>query len=262
MSRRLAELQPNNDALPDSPLQLDDEPNVATPAAAREQDLGNEVVPAQVADQRPPAANTPLPDPSGFPRPPFWPAVLTWPPSWMAEAEAQIGRDAPSGADWLRAWREKWLAGETKAMAERVDKLRKSLRLSDDAQIQVALLLLPPLKRTLPDVAKIGADRMLTADQGEVGFTAARLTCPKPTSQSVKLLVLEAVARGWTSIEISGTAEFKLAVAREASEAGLNVFERRGSGLRLLVEPPVDAPQQAPGAEKQTDRRPEAAPQP
>jgi hypothetical protein len=248
MSRRLAELQPPPSADDDhlvepagegsaATLEGENQVQLAVPQPQAVQEAANEVVALPMAkataspSEAPAAAAAPA-------RPAMWPAVLTWPPQWMATAEATIARDAPTNqtAAWWAEWRRKWLDGEVASMNERLTALRRSLRVADTTEILVALVLQPPALRSLPAGARFGADRVQTADDGELRFTRSAVKCPKPSAKAVELLVLEAVARGWSSLEISGSNEFKLAVAHAASARGLSVYERSAGGLRMVME--------------------------
>ena len=104
--------------------------------------------------------------------------------------------------------------------------------------IKLAVLLMPADEAQSDRIHQLLAhfdhDRAETLDGGKLGFRDDKVTVRKGSPQAVALLVAEAKARGWQSIEASGTKEFCTMLAQHAQQEGI--------GLTAYVRWPSLAP--------------------
>jgi len=114
--------------------------------------------------------------------------------------------------------------------------------------IRFALLLSPDPDavnrlRSAP-VAAWGHDQLRTMDGGRLQIKGDEIIVRTSSMDAAKLLVLEAQARGWETIRVSGHNEFCAAVKRAAKEAGMGAtISRRGPlGLGPFGRPEVVMP--------------------
>ena len=91
--------------------------------------------------------------------------------------------------------------------------------------IKLAVLLMPAdeaqTDRIHQLIAHFDHDRAETLDGGRLGFRDDKVTVRKGSPQAVTLLIAEAKARGWQSIEASGTKEFCTLLAQHAQQEGI-----------------------------------------
>lgn len=87
--------------------------------------------------------------------------------------------------------------------------------------ITLAALLVPTAaERVESFVASFDHQRADTVDGGRVCMHTDRVTVEKGSPQAIRMLVAEAKARGWTSIEACGTKEFCQQLLQAVSEEG------------------------------------------
>jgi hypothetical protein len=93
-------------------------------------------------------------------------------------------------------------------------------------------------------VSAWGHDQLRTMDGGHLQVKGDEIIVRKSSMEAAKLLVMEAQARGWETIRVSGHNEFCAAVKRAAKEAGLGaIIHRRGPlGLGPFGRPEVVMP--------------------
>jgi hypothetical protein len=114
--------------------------------------------------------------------------------------------------------------------------------------IRFALLLNPDPSaisklRSAP-VASWGHDQLRTTDGGRLQIKGDEIIVRTSSAEAAKLLVMEARARGWETIRVSGHNEFCAAVKRFAKEEGLGaIISRRGPlGFGPFSRPEVIMP--------------------
>jgi hypothetical protein len=97
--------------------------------------------------------------------------------------------------------------------------------------------------RTAP-VASWGHDQLITLDGGRIRAREGELIVTSVSAQAAQMLVMEAKARGWETIKISGHNEFCSAVKAAAKQAGLGaIIYRRGPlGIGPFSRPEVIMP--------------------
>jgi len=97
--------------------------------------------------------------------------------------------------------------------------------------------------RTAP-VAAWGHDRLITLDGGRIRARDNELIVTSISAQAAQMLVMEAKARGWETLRVSGDNEFCAAVKRAAKEAGMGaILHRRGPlGIGPFSRPEVIMP--------------------
>ena len=93
--------------------------------------------------------------------------------------------------------------------------------------IKLAVLLMPADEAQNDRVQQLllrwtynGAETM---DGGRLGFQEEKVTVQKGSPQAVSLLIAEAKARGWQSIEATGTKEFCTMLAQQAKQEGIEL---------------------------------------
>ena len=93
-------------------------------------------------------------------------------------------------------------------------------------------------------VAAWGHDQLRTMDGGRIQARGDELIVRSSSLQAAKMLVLEAQARGWETLRVSGNHEFCAAVKRAAKEAGMGaIIHRRGPlGIGPFSAPEVIMP--------------------
>lgn len=97
--------------------------------------------------------------------------------------------------------------------------------------------------RTAP-VASWGHDQLITLDGGRIRAREGELVVTSVSAQAAQMLVMEAKARGWETIRVSGHNEFCSAVKAAAKQAGLGaIIHRRGPlGIGPFSRPEVIMP--------------------
>lgn len=119
-------------------------------------------------------------------------------------------------------------------------------------------------------VAAWGHDRLRTMDGGQVRATPEELVVLTVSMQAAEMLVLEAKARGWETLQVSGDNEFCAAVKRACKQNGMGaIIRRRGmlgfgpfSKPEIIMPPLPQVPRldgRDPGAEGR-ERKAEGAP--
>ena len=135
--------------------------------------------------------------------------------------------------------------------------------------ITLATLLVPAAaEQTQSWVASFDHERVNTVDGGRVRMHTDRVTVEKGSSQAVRMLVAEAKARGWKSIEACGTKEFCQQLLQAVSEEGgmqLTAWTRgpdRVLGAKpLRYDPPSFTSLSSDIPEKDPDRHDQASPE-
>lgn len=97
--------------------------------------------------------------------------------------------------------------------------------------------------RTAP-IAAWGHDQLITMDGGRVEARDDELVVRVASLDAARVLVLEARARGWETLRVSGDNEFCAAVKRAAKEVGMGaIIHRRGPlGIGPFSRPEVIMP--------------------
>lgn len=103
-------------------------------------------------------------------------------------------------------------------------------------------------------VAAWGHDQLRTMDGGRIQARGDELVVRSVSLQAAQLLVMEARARGWETLRVSGDNEFCAAVKRAAKEAGMGaIIHRRGPlGIGPFSRPEVIMPALPRGLPPQT----------
>lgn len=93
-------------------------------------------------------------------------------------------------------------------------------------------------------VAAWGHDQLRTMDGGRIQVKGDEIIVRRTSMEAARLLVMEAKARGWETIRVSGHNEFCAAVKRAAKEEGIGaIIHRRGPlGLGPFSRPEVVMP--------------------
>jgi len=114
--------------------------------------------------------------------------------------------------------------------------------------------------RTAP-VAAWGHDQLITLDGGRIRAREGELVVTSPSAQAAQMIVMEAKARGWETLRVSGNNDFCNAVKRAAKEAGLGAIIHRRGPLGLgpfsrpeIIMPPVPRSRLTVGMEKGHDK--------
>lgn len=194
---------------------------------------------------------------SGFegigPRPKHWPPHMSWPPSSVRKAMDSM---TPGERDQVI----KGLQERSEAMRLRSKQIhdwfvergnRTRLRRPVDHPtygVMFASMLSPSgIDSSLTSsVLSWGHRRVTTQDGGIVAASENGIRAVKATQQAAQVLVMEARARGWDCIDVTGTSEFKRMVAMAAQQYGMPVYSRNILGQRRvlasgMVPPPPDA---------------------
>ncbi|PTX52511.1 hypothetical protein IQ03_01236 [Gemmobacter caeni] len=93
-------------------------------------------------------------------------------------------------------------------------------------------------------VAAWGHDRLITLDGGRIRARDGELVVTSVSAQAAQMLVMEAKARGWETLRVSGDNEFCAAVKLAAKQAGMGaIIHRRGPlGIGPFSRPEVIMP--------------------
>lgn len=141
--------------------------------------------------------------------------------------------------------------------------------------IRFAVLLNPDpdhlnLLRQAP-VAAWGHDTLRTQDGGRIRASDDEIRVTSVSMQAAQLMVMEAKARGWEVLRVSGTNEFCAAVKRACKEQGVGAIITRRGPLGLgpfsrpeVIMPPLPdnlLPRPSGPAETERERKQEAAPE-
>lgn len=93
-------------------------------------------------------------------------------------------------------------------------------------------------------VTSWGHDQLITMDGGRLRLREGEIIVTSVSLQAAQMLVMEAKARGWETLRVSGDNEFCAAVKRAAKEVGLGaIIHRRGPlGIGPFSRPEVIMP--------------------
>jgi hypothetical protein len=201
-------------------------------------------------------------------RPKHWPPHMTWPPASVREAmEAMTPAERDEVIKGLRE-RSAAMRLRSKQIHEWLVQRGSSPKLKRPADhashgVMFASLLSPKgVDSSLSStVLSWGHTRVTTQDGGIVAASERGIRAIKASQQAALVLVMEARARGWDSIDVTGTREFKRMVATAAQQYGIPVYSRNLLGRRTIIAsgmmpPPPDAefkrgpyhPEKDPGA--------------
>lgn len=173
-------------------------------------------------------------------RPELWPQFMAWPPGDLL---AEFERADQERRDMIRKQLVAWNAEMQKRGVAARSWLIETYKLDPNSEslpmggVMFASLVspggVPPALGQV--VAKWGFNSLTTRDGGELVATANELRLRRGTPEAVQALVIEAKKRGWPSIEVSGSKNFKKQVALEAAKYGLAVRSRDALGKSVLI---------------------------
>lgn len=173
-------------------------------------------------------------------RPELWPQFMAWPPGDLL---AEFERADQERRELIRKQLATWNAEMQKRGVAARSWLIETYKLDPNSEalpmggVMFASLVspggVPPALGQV--VAKWGFNSLTTRDGGELVATAHELRLRRGTPEAVQALVIEAKKRGWPSIEVSGSKNFKKQVALEAAKYGLAVRSRDAMGKSILI---------------------------
>lgn len=182
----------------------------------------------------------------GLTKPANWPSVMAWPPATVREAIRQ-GKLTRQNSSKFQAYYDKY----AEKTVDRAKKLAKHLETNQSLNEDVSSILFMRRKKKFDRlmgnlhenigwamlldphgehanayesmVMSWGRSSITTVDGGKIKTRDGSLQITKMSEQAIRMMVQEASARGWETMQIRGDAKFVQAVMSVAKESGMKV---------------------------------------